>query len=108
MCTIGGLGRHIGRQSTDVSADSRPIYRPTDGRYIGRYVAINCQWIIGQVSVKHRSSIGQISVDCRPIVGRQVPWQSTDISIDVSADMSTEATYSTHDPTPLPFDNSTI
>ena len=28
MCTIGGLGRHIGRQSTDISVD----YRSTIGR----------------------------------------------------------------------------
>ena len=28
MCTIGGLGRHIGRQSTDTSVD----YRSTIGR----------------------------------------------------------------------------
>ena len=39
MCSIGGHGRHIGRQSTDISVDyrsaidrlsvdSRPIYRP--------------------------------------------------------------------------------
>ena len=43
MCTIGGLGRHIGRQSTDISVDyrstidrlsvdSRPIYWPTVDR----------------------------------------------------------------------------
>ena len=35
MCTIGGLGGHIGRQSTDVSADSRPIV----DRYIDRLTA---------------------------------------------------------------------
>ena len=45
MCTIGGLGRHIGRQSTDISVDYRSTigrqstdYRLTVGRCIGRYV----------------------------------------------------------------------
>ena len=55
MCTIGGLGRHIGRQSTD----SRPI-------------------------CAHLSTVG------RPL--------SADLSVEVSADMSAEATYNTHDP----------
>ena len=83
MCTIGGLGRHIGRQSTD----SRPIV----DRYIGRLSAdasADMCTFIGPLSA-------DLSVDYRPIVGRL----STDSRpIDVSADMSTEATYSTHDP----------
>ena len=66
---------------------------------------------IGHVSVEYRQSntvsvdttIGRLSgniwVDClstdyRPMVG----WQSTDVSVDIAADISTEATYSTHDP----------
>ena len=39
MCTIGGLGRHIGRQSVDISVD-------------------------------YRSTIGRLSVDNRPTIGR--------------------------------------
>ena len=77
-------------------------------------VSVKCRSSIGQVSVKYRSSIGHvsveyrwfktisvdtfigrlsadISVDYRPIVGRQ----STDISADVLV------TYSTHYPTEL-------
>ena len=47
MCTIGGLGRHIGRQSTDISVD----YRST----------------IGRLSTDYRPTIGRLSVDCRPM-----------------------------------------
>ena len=36
MCTIGGLGRHIGRQSTDISVD----YRSTIGRQSTDYRSI--------------------------------------------------------------------
>ena len=36
MCTIGGLGRHIGRQSTDISVD----YRPTIDRLSTAYRSI--------------------------------------------------------------------
>ena len=28
MCTIGGLGRHIGRQSTDISVDYTTMHQP--------------------------------------------------------------------------------
>ena len=66
------VDRYIGRLSVDnrptidrQSTDSRPIYRPTDGRCIDRYVAINCRSSIGQVSVKYRSSIGQVSAKYR-------------------------------------------
>ena len=81
MCTIGGLGRHIGRQSTDIlvgnqptigrqSTDSQPtvnrqstdshlIYRPIVDQYITRYVHI--YWLtVGRY-------IGRLSVDSRPI-----------------------------------------
>ena len=51
------------------------------------------------ISINHRPIVGRLSTDSQPIVGRQ----STDISPDLSADMSTEATYSTHDPRILLF-----
>ena len=50
--------------------DGEPIYRLTTGWCIGRYVAINCRWSIGQVSVKRRSSVGQASVRRRAGVGQ--------------------------------------
>ena len=50
MCTIGGLGRHIGRQSTDISVD----YRST----------------IGRQSTDNRSTVDRLSVDSRPTIGR--------------------------------------
>ena len=93
--------------------------------YIGQ-VSVMYRSSIGHVSVRYRSSIDglrfyrstHLSVDCRPIyrstIDRQsvdcrpigdspliVDRQSTDISAYVSADMSTEATYSTHDPNHL-------
>ena len=68
----------------------RVIHWSTIGLYIGR------------LSVDCRSTVGRLSVDCRPIVG----WLPTDSRpiVDryigrLSAYMSTEATYSTHDPT---------
>ena len=85
-------------------------------------VSVNCRSIVGQVSVKYRSCIGQVSVEYRwfksilvdTFIGRlsndrrsTVDRWSTDsrpipdISADVSADMSTESTYSTHDPVNL-------
>ena len=76
MCTIGGLGRHIGRyigrRSTidRLSVDSRPIDRSTVDRYIGRQ------------STDSRPIY-------RPIVDRYIGR--------LSAYMSTEATHSTHD-----------
>ena len=71
MCTIGGLGRHIGRQSTDISVDYRSATdrlsvdsRPIVNRCITRYVHI------------YRSTVGRyisrLSVDNRPIVDRQL------------------------------------
>ena len=32
------VDRYVGRQLTDISADSRPIYRSTSDRYIGRHI----------------------------------------------------------------------
>ena len=57
----------------------RLMHRPTVGRYIGR------------LSVNYRSTIGRLSTDSRSIVDRYIGW--------LSAYMSTEATYITHDPT---------
>ena len=51
---------------------------------VGRY--------IGRLSTDSRSTVDRWLTDSRPI---------PDISADVSADMSTESTYSTHDPVNL-------
>ena len=65
------------------------MYRPTVG------------WFIGRLSVDNRSTIGRLSVDYQPIVGR-LPTDSRPIVNRyvgrLSPDMSTESTYSTHDP----------
>ena len=66
---IGGLGRHIGRQSTDISVD----YRSTIGR-----LSVDYRSTIGRQSTDYRSTVDRLSVDCRPTIGR---W-STDISAD--------------------------
>ena len=55
MCTLNGLGRHI-------------------GWYIGRY--------IGRLSTDYRSTIGRQSVDYRSIVDRYIGRQSTDKCVD--------------------------
>ena len=79
----------------------------TIGLYIGRLSA-DYRSTVGRLSVYCRSTIGWLSVDCRPIVG----WLPTDsrpiyrsiVGLYVgrlSAYMSTEATYSTHDPVVL-------
>ena len=71
LCTLGGLGRYIGRLSTDISVDYRPIYRST----------------VGRLSVDYRSTIGRLSVDYRSTIGRY----SVDISVDSRpTDMSTD------------------
>ena len=62
MCTIGGLGRHIGRLSPDISVD----YRST----------------IGRRSVDNRPTIGRLSTDYRSIVDRYIGRQSTDKCVD--------------------------
>ena len=91
-----------------LSVDCRPIYRSTIGRLL-----VDCRSTIGRQSTDYRSTIDRLSVDCRPIIDRYIGQLSADasadmctfigplsadISADVSADMSTEATYSTHDP----------
>ena len=125
MCTIGGLGRHIGPQSTDISVDYRSaidrlsvVNRPTVDRqstdmctFIGRLsadISVHCRPIyqstidrqIGRLSTDSRSTVDRQSTDykCYKYKCAYIGRQSTDISADVSADMSTEATYSTHDP----------
>ena len=52
MCTIGGLGRHIGRQSTDISVD----YRST----------------IGRQSTDYRLIVDRLSTDSQPMVNRYI------------------------------------
>ena len=93
------IGWCIGRQSVDISVE----YRSTIGRqsvdwYIGWQSTDKCvhiRWCIGRltvyISVDYRSTIGRLSVDFRSTIGR------------LSAYMSTEATYSTHDPSFLDF-----
>ena len=74
MCTTGGLGRHIGRDtrqivdrwSTDISTDCRLMHRPI----CSDQLPVKYRSSIGQVSVKYRSSIGQASVKHRPSVGQ--------------------------------------
>ena len=84
------------------------MYRPTVGWYIGR-LSVDYRSTIGRQSVDYRSTIDRLSVDisadCRPIN----VYISGDALADyrsiyrstigrLSAYMSTEATYSTHDP----------
>ena len=63
MCTIGGLGRHIGRQSTDISVD----YQPT----------------IDRLSVDSRPIVDRLSTDSRPMVNRYIDRLSADASADM-------------------------
>ena len=105
------------------------MYRSSIGEVSVKYrwsigqVSVKYRSSIGQVPVKYRSCIGQVSVEYRwfktilvdTFIGRlsndrrsTVDRWSTDsrrpipdISADVSADMSTESTYSTHDPVNL-------
>ena len=81
--------------SADMPTDSRPICRPSIGRYVGRHVGrvsvdmlvelidrrstlsvgmsvdtrptsrLVCRWCIGRLSVVYRSTVGGVSVDCR-------------------------------------------
>ena len=62
MCTTGGLGRHIGRQWTDISVD----YQST----------------IGRLSVGNRPTIGRLSTDSRPTVDRQSTYICTHLSAE--------------------------
>ena len=102
------------------------MYRSSIGHVSVKYrscigqVSVKYRSSIGQVSVKYRSCIGQVSVMYRSSIGHvsvEYRWFKTisvdtfigrlsaDISVDyrpvvgrLSTDMSTEATYSTHDP----------
>ena len=53
---------------------------------------------VGQVTVVYRSSIGHVSVTYRSSIDGGILYRSTDIAVDIAAAISTEATYSTHDP----------
>ena len=110
MCTIGGLGRYIGRYigrlSTDYRAlvgqqstncrpikrplldgrttDSPPICRSTIGRCIGRYVAINCRSTISQVLAKWQSSVSRVSTKYRFTYVQvlvKYPWSFGEVSL---------------------------
>lgn len=90
--------QHCGPMHRPICSDQLPVkYRSSIG-----HVTLMYRSSIGHISVEYRWSktisvyifIGRLSTDSRPIVGRQ----SIDISADVSAGMSTEATYSIHDP----------
>ena len=58
MCTIDGLGRHIGRLSPDISVD----YRSTIGR-----LSVDYRSTIGRQSTDYRSTVDRLSVDSRPM-----------------------------------------
>ena len=90
---------YIGRLSADISVD----YRSTIDRYIGQLSAdasANMGTFIDRLSAVilvhcrpiYQSTIDQQSVDCQPIVDLQ------SVNSRPSANMSAEATYSTHDP----------
>ena len=70
----GGILYRLTRLSVDISADSQPT--------------------VDRLSIDSLPIGGRLSADYRLIVCRQ----STDIAVDIAADISTEATYSTHDP----------
>ena len=74
--------------STEISADSRSICRPSLGRYLG--------WYIGRYVDRHISV--DISTDTRPIcrptyrptLGRYVDRYIGQVSVDMSTEMSTD------------------
>ena len=69
------------------------MHRPIVDRQIGGLSVVS-RPTVGRLSTDYRPIGSRLSADYRPIVGRQ----STDIAVDIAADISTEATYSTHDP----------
>ena len=95
MCTIGGLGWHIGWQSTDISVNYRSAIDRllVDSRlivdwYINRLsvdASADMYTFIGQPSVNYRSTIDRLLVDSRLIVD----WYIDRLSVDASADMYT-------------------
>ena len=61
------VDRYIGRQSTNISANSRPINVYISGDALVDYRSI--YWsTIGQLSVDYWSTVSRLSVDCQPIV----------------------------------------
>ena len=93
MCTIGGLGRYIGRPSTDC----RSIYRPTIGRRISFCWPILKRQSIATYRPIYRLTvdryIGRLSVDYRSTIDRRtVDYRSTDrLSVDISTDTSVDS-----------------
>ena len=63
------VGRHIGRYSIDKSADCRSTDRSVCRSSFGRYVAINCRWCIGRLSVVSEccSRLSEIAAVSLPI-----------------------------------------
>ena len=63
MCTIGGLGRHIGQQSTDISVN----YRSAISQLL-----VNYRSTISRQLTDYRSAVDQQLTDSRPIVDRYI------------------------------------
>ena len=86
MCTIGGLGRHIGRQSTDILVD----YRSAIDRLL-----VESRPIFDRQSTDswpmHHPICTHLSVDCRPIYRSTIDR----LSADAWADMCTNFYRST-------------
>ena len=90
------------------------MHRPSVGRYIGR-LSVDYRSTIGRLSVDYRPTIDRLSTDYRPTIDRlSTDYRPTIDRLSVgsrpivdryigrlSADISTEATYSTHDPISL-------
>ena len=63
--------------SVDIATDSQPSVAPSNMFFklidrqpicrltLGRHVMIDSRWCIGQLSVMHWSTVGDVSVDCR-------------------------------------------
>ena len=61
------VGRHVGRHSTDISIDTRPISRSTVGRYVDRHSADMLADISRLSTDMH---VGRYPTDTRPILHR--------------------------------------
>ena len=85
--------------SADISVDCQGTCRPTIGRQSTDYRSIvdrpsvDSRPIVDRLLTDYRPTIYRLSVGSRPIVDRYIGR--------LSADISTEATYSTHDPISL-------
>ena len=68
------VGRHVGRHSTDISIDTRPISRSTLGRYVDRHPAdigrLSTDMHVGRYSIAKPSTLGRHSADALPTRGR--------------------------------------